>query len=98
MADGEREDLTFPTGDGACAAWMYRPAGVDAAVPLVQHEGHGPLTTLLRYPLCRLHRLVLFRRRYEQHDISGMHQGCRQFTVLPHYTVNVRSVNEHLVE
>ncbi len=31
----EREDLTFPSGDGHCAAWLYRPASGGDAVPCV---------------------------------------------------------------
>ena len=31
----EREDLTFPSGDGHCAAWLYRPAAGGDAVPCV---------------------------------------------------------------
>jgi pimeloyl-ACP methyl ester carboxylesterase len=48
-----REDLTFPSGDGHCAAWLYRPGGAtaDAGVPcvvmahgfsLTRHDGLEP--------------------------------------------------------
>jgi uncharacterized protein len=30
-----REDLTFPAGDGRCAAWLWRPAGAPGDVPVV---------------------------------------------------------------
>ena len=30
-----RVDVTFPSGDGACAAWLYRPDGADGPVPCV---------------------------------------------------------------
>ena len=31
----EREDLTFPSGEDTCAAWLYRPDGVAGPVPCV---------------------------------------------------------------
>jgi dienelactone hydrolase len=31
----EREELTFPSGDGRCAAWLYRPRDVAGDVPCV---------------------------------------------------------------
>jgi pimeloyl-ACP methyl ester carboxylesterase len=31
----EREDLTFPSGEDTCAAWLYRPDGVAGAVPCI---------------------------------------------------------------
>ena len=31
----EREDLTFPSGEDTCAAWLYRPAGVAGPVPCI---------------------------------------------------------------
>jgi pimeloyl-ACP methyl ester carboxylesterase len=45
-----REDLSFPSGDGRCAAWLHRPSGVDGDVPcvvmangfsLTRHDGPG---------------------------------------------------------
>lgn len=36
----DREDVSFPSGGLACAAWLYRPEGADAPVPLVV-MGHG---------------------------------------------------------
>jgi len=35
-----RVDVTFPSGDGACAAWLYRPAAAAGPVPCVV-MGHG---------------------------------------------------------
>jgi fermentation-respiration switch protein FrsA (DUF1100 family) len=35
-----REDLTFPSGDLRCAAWLYRPENADGDVPCVV-MGHG---------------------------------------------------------
>lgn len=34
-----RQDVTFPSGDGTCAAWLYRPEGV-APYPIIV-MGHG---------------------------------------------------------
>lgn len=31
----EREEVEFPSGDGRCAAWLYRPPGVQSDVPCV---------------------------------------------------------------
>ena len=47
----EREDLTFPSGDGHCAAWLHRPPAGGADVPIVvmahgfsltRHDGLPP--------------------------------------------------------
>lgn len=35
-----REDVTFPAGDGSCAAWLWRPEGAAGDVPCVV-MGHG---------------------------------------------------------
>ena len=31
----EREDLTFPSGEDTCAAWLYRPDGAEGPVPCI---------------------------------------------------------------
>ena len=31
----QREDLTFPSGEDTCAAWLYRPDGAAGPVPCV---------------------------------------------------------------
>jgi uncharacterized protein len=31
----EREDLTFPSGENTCAAWLYRPDAAAGPVPCV---------------------------------------------------------------
>jgi uncharacterized protein len=36
----QREDLAFPSGDGSCAAWLWRPAAATGDVPCVV-MGHG---------------------------------------------------------
>jgi pimeloyl-ACP methyl ester carboxylesterase len=51
-----REDLTFPSGDGHCAAWVYRPNGAADAAPcvvmahgfsLTRHDGLAPYAEVL---------------------------------------------------
>ena len=37
----EREDLSFPSGDARCAAWLYRPEGVGPHACVVMAHGFG---------------------------------------------------------
>jgi len=35
----DREEVTFPSGDGSCVAWMYRPSGVERPPCVVMGNG-----------------------------------------------------------
>ena len=41
-----RDDVTFTSGDGHCAAWLYRPAGTDQPPIIVMGHGFGAVREL----------------------------------------------------
>jgi uncharacterized protein len=66
----ERLDVTFESGDAACSAWLYRPAG-DRPAPVVV-LGHGLGAT-------REMRLDAYGRRFAEHGLAALAFTYRHF-------------------
>lgn len=81
-----REDLTFQSSGVTCAAWLYRPAGSEAAPPLVI-MGHGLGGT-------RHMRLDAYARRFADAGIAALvfdYRGFGDSEGTPRQIVNVRA-------
>ncbi|MFD4510878.1 alpha/beta hydrolase [Streptomyces sp. NPDC058457] len=65
-----RQNITFPSGDSACAGWLYLPTGV--TVPPVVVLGHGLGAT-------REMRLDAFAERFAQAGIAALAFTYRHF-------------------
>ena len=66
-----REDLTFPSGEDTCAAWLYRPDGVAGPVPCVV-MAHGFTAT-------RWDRLPAYAERFAAAGLAVLLFDYRHF-------------------
>jgi dienelactone hydrolase len=65
-----REDLTFPSGDEHCAAWLYTPAGESPFPVIVMAHGLGGTKSM---------RLDAFAERFQASGYAGLVFDYRHF-------------------
>lgn len=84
-----RREVTFPSGDDTCAAWLYLPAGITA--PPVVVLGHGMGAT-------REMRLDAFSERFAQAGIAALAFTYRHFGDSTGQPRQLLSINRQLAD
>lgn len=69
-----RLDITFPSGDGGCAAWLYRPEGTAPAPVLVMAHGFSAV---------REQRLDAYAERFQAAGVGVLLFDYRHFGASP---------------